>query len=318
MNAINLKIDEIAEILLYQINEGSYSRRLGGLGLYGGEGGIVLFLAHYLEYNRGHRNAAMIANYLEEYLDKLCEGEFNHTFASGVSGILSAIRLLARENMLDVDYTELESGYEQYMLKKMNQDFEAGNYDFLHGALGVAFCYCQNRKFIDSVVKYMEDTAIKKGNVYKWVSNLGRDQSVGYNIALSHGMSSVVLILAQMYLSSYKQDILKKLIKGAVNYILSQEMDYRQYGSFFPSHSLENATSYAVGKSRLAWCYGDLGIAVALWQCGNILTIPEWTEKALEIFAFSTSRKNPSDTMVWDACVCHGCAGNAMIYKYIY
>lgn len=316
MKNIKVKIDEIANALLFQLKEGGPEQ--WGNSLYSGNYGIMLFFSYYLKYNTNPDNVVIIQNYMDECLDKLCEGELNHTFASGASGMLYAVKLLVKEQLLNVDYTELATGYEQYLLNKMERDLKMQNYDFLHGALGVGFYYQKNKKFIDSLIRHLENTAIKEGHNLKWASNLGINQGNGYNIALSHGMSSIAIVLAHMYSSGYYEDKLKYLIIGTVNYILSQEIDCRQYGSFFPSQSLENNNQSTLGKSRLAWCYGDLGIAVALWQCGNILKIPAWTEKALEVLISSTSRMTSSDTMVWDACVCHGTAGNAMVYRYMY
>jgi lantibiotic modifying enzyme len=71
-------------------------------------------------------------------------------------------------------------------------------------------------------------------------------------------------------------------------------------------------------KSRLAWCYGDLGVAAALWQAGKVTENCSWMNKALDIYRFSANRISLQDAMVNDAEICHGTAGIAMMFSYMY
>ena len=70
--------------------------------------------------------------------------------------------------------------------------------------------------------------------------------------------------------------------------------------------------------SRLAWCYGDLGVATSLWQAGKALHNREWQEKALEVLRFSTSRRDIRSAGVIDAGLCHGAASVCMMFHYAY
>jgi lantibiotic modifying enzyme len=67
--------------------------------------------------------------------------------------------------------------------------------------------------------------------------------------------------------------------------------------------------------SRLAWCYGDLGIAMSLWQAGIALQNEAWKNKALEILLFAAEkRRDLQQNWVKDAGLCHGTAGIAHIF----
>ena len=70
-----------------------------------------------------------------------------------------------------------------------------------------------------------------------------------------------------------------------------------------------------IQRSRLGWCYGDLGIAMALWQAGVALHNESWKNKALEILLFAAEkRRNLEKNFVKDAGLCHGTAGIGHIF----
>jgi lantibiotic modifying enzyme len=106
------------------------------------------------------------------------------------------------------------------------------------------------------------------------------------------------------------------MLEGCMNYILLQEIDHARYGSYFSNASLENNPDPA--QSRVAWCFGDLGIAWSLWQTGIALNNLQWQEKALEIMKHATQRVNREQTSVNDCGICHGSAGVAMVFRRFY
>ena len=65
----------------------------------------------------------------------------------------------------------------------------------------------------------------------------------------------------------------------------------------------------------MAWCYGDLGVGIALWQAGKALKKEKWKKTGLEVLLQSTSRQTFHETSVIDTGICHGCSGIAMIYR---
>ena len=108
-----------------------------------------------------------------------------------------------------------------------------------------------------------------------------------------------------------------ELLSGAVNYVLSQQKDFKQFGYNFPNF-IPIDPSELVSKSHLAWCYGDLGIGMALWQAGKSTNNSDWKEKGFEILLQTTQRQQYEDSFVRDAGICHGSAGLAMIFHRMY
>ena len=77
-------------------------------------------------------------------------------------------------------------------------------------------------------------------------------------------------------------------------------------------------TAFVAGEepiaSRLAWCYGDPGIAATLLVAARAAGEPAWEDKALEVARAAASR--PAErSFVRDAGVCHGAAGLAHLFN---
>lgn len=74
-----------------------------------------------------------------------------------------------------------------------------------------------------------------------------------------------------------------------------------------------------IRKSRLAWCYGDLGVLWALYNSSGVLDDLELRTYALEAFVSAARiRRGLRSNYVNDACVCHGAAGLSAIFKSLY
>jgi lantibiotic modifying enzyme len=197
-----------------------------------------------------------------------------------------------------------------------------GNYDFLHGALGTVLYFIARMKKNEDVLKILQEFIVqlhdmgeKSNGSMKWSSVIDHEtQKTGYNISLSHGMSSIAVILSKLYaIKGIDKEMVTSLLQGCINYILEQEIDKDKYGSFFPSYALESMEQ--IQKSRLAWCYGDLGMSMALWQAGIALQNETWKNKALEILLFvSEKRRDLQNNLVMDAGLCHGTAGIGHVF----
>jgi lantibiotic modifying enzyme len=106
-----------------------------------------------------------------------------------------------------------------------------------------------------------------------------------------------------------------KLISGAINYLLRNKQDPEKYKYYFNSIIYE---AEPIEARRLAWCYNDLGICLALWQAGDILNNETWKQEAIEILTHSTKLREVDDTRIIDAGLCHGASGVAHLYNRMY
>ena len=315
---IKQKVDSIAECIFAKIQK----QEEKFFGLYNGEFGILLFLFYYSRYSKNKTHILLTEKYAERLLELFIEKEKMHTFCSGFSGILYLFEFLRENDIIDLDISGIQQILEKYIVARMRQDIKQQNFDFMHGAIGVGLYFLKrktNPEYIHELVEFLYSIAEKDNDnhIFKWKSVIDDEKNLsGYNISLSHGMSSIIIFLSRVILNGIKDEKVFEVLSCTVSYILAQQIDFMQYGSCFPIYSLESSDN--VLKSRLAWCYGDLGIGMSLLQAGKAIDNKEWKEKGLEILLKSTKRRSYQDSFVVEAGICHGSAGIELIFRRMY
>ena len=289
-------------------------------GIFGGDFGSLLLLFYYAKYSKEKKYIIVAENLLKRLLDNLDNQQ--HSYCNGLSGILYLFEFLKDEQFIEVDLSESIMVIDNYLLKKLDEDTNNKQNDFLHGSLGTSFYFLKidRQKVTNKYIDFLYNSAKKNDNIqntFSWTMGLEKYHSrTGSDISLSHGMASLIIFLVRTYEQEYNSYKIQKMISTGINFILNQEINPLKYGSYFPCFSLEK--SEIPIRSRLAWCYGDLGVATALWYAGDIMKNEVWRRKAIDIFQYSTKRLLPSDTYVSDASICHGSAGIAMIFNRMY
>ncbi|MBW8522966.1 hypothetical protein K0U91_15765 [Chryseobacterium chendengshani] len=253
--------------------------------------------------------------YIEDIFNSIENYDSISTYCAGVSGACLGIGYLNFSNFgedgrFDFISDEVEEFIDLDYLSYIKDD----NIDFLHGATGIAFYYVERLKedeekykhHIETLLSHLDETGIWENSMLRWKEST--------NISLSHGMASIVILLCNLLRQNidFNVDILR-ILKGAVNYILSQEIDYSKYGSFFPNKSNSEEI-----RSRLAWCYGDLGVALCLLNASEILNDDLLKKKALLIINCASTRRNLEENFIVDASLCHGASGIAMFFYSLY
>jgi len=317
---VKQKVDLIANCIF---SHNQYSQN-EPFGLFDGSCGQLLFLLYYSNFSKNKRHILLVESFAERILQQFITSVNSHTFCSGLSGILYLFDFLLENDCIDIDVSYAQPMLDNYLADKMRQNIQQNYYDFMHGALGVGLYFLKkktNPEYIWEIINFLYQTAEKDVDkqTYKWKSFVlvNKKNCAAYNLAMSHGIISIIIFLTRVVKSGIHSEKIVNMIVYTINYILSQEKDYLKFGSYFPSFILINSQE-CVLKSRLAWCYGDLGIGLALWQAGNVLEKTEWEEKGLNILIQSTKRKILSDTFILDAGICHGSAGITMIYRRMY
>ncbi|MDR3141668.1 MAG: hypothetical protein LBU37_08095 [Tannerellaceae bacterium] len=291
-------------------------KRLASLGLYNGEFGVFLYLSLYNKVFPDAIIENINSTYTEQIIQQWSDYPDNHTYCSGTSGILDMLYYLEEKNIYHIDLTEAIDYMENSIANKMIQDISEGNYDFLHGALGPA-SYLLNRNskldYVENFIYLLYKYSAKGNGMHKWpfFDEIGGNKT--YNISLSHGISSIVLFLTEAYRKNIAIEKVTELLFGSISYILDQKFDsVTDNLSMFPSFSKENDTM----PSRLGWCYGDLRIAVALWKAGESLKQDDYKKWAIRIVENALSRINLASNLVYDAGICHGTTGIAIIFQH--
>lgn len=144
-----------------------------------------------------------------------------------------------------------------------------------------------------------------------WESKIGNMK----NISISHGIASICIFLTKTYSSNLNKLKSKELAMESINFILNQENIFtKDLISKYPSFCRINSKN----NSRLGWCYGDLGIAMAFWHYSQVFQDKVIEQKAIDIFLFNSKRRDLDLNAVIDASLCHGTSGIALIFYRMY
>ncbi|NOQ24520.1 MAG: hypothetical protein GQ564_04085 [Bacteroidales bacterium] len=291
-------------------------------GIMGGKVGIATFLFYYAKLYDKQDPYDYALELLISVFDDINNGFNYHTQAGGLAGIGTAIEFLTQEELIEADTDEMLGGLDDFLYKKMIHELKNSNYDFLHGAVGIGLYFLKRKsnkkshEFLKNFVNELDSIAYKDEQGIRWLSVLNREEnSQGYNLGLSHGIASIIVFLSKLYSEGIAKEKVLGLLSGAVKYLLNQQLDITKFKSNFPSWVCKDEPST---HSRLAWCYGDLGIGIALWQAGNNTNNETWKEKAIEILLHSTKRRDLKEDSIVDAGLCHGSEGIAHIYNRMY
>jgi len=131
----------------------------------------------------------------------------------------------------------------------------------------------------------------------------------GYtNLGLAHGIPGVVAILARYIAADLDAARARTLLDGAVAYLRSVAQP--RVGSRYPAWLPTTGES----TSRVAWCYGDLGVAVALMSAATITGRADWRADALELAHGMAARPFEASQAI-DTGLCHGAAGVAHLFN---
>lgn len=141
----------------------------------------------------------------------------------------------------------------------------------------------------------------------------GRRVAGGYNLGVAHGIPGILGFLALVHEAGLAGDRPRRLLEAAVPWLLDQR--------------LPTATEPCIPRAlvpgelpepcRIAWCYGDLGVAAVLFNVARRLGRPDWEREALGL-ARHAAKVAPEKAGVVDAGLCHGAAGNAHLFNRLF
>jgi len=298
------------------------------IGVLGGISGLSLFEFYLGKYLNDEDRLDKASEILLYGIDRLNEGYNDPSYCNGLAGLGWTIDHIDSNGFIDMNADSFLSELDDYLTESMNIYMTNGNYDFLHGGLGIAFYFLHRLthtqvtelktkyiNIIDAFLTSLESLASTEENSkYKWISILDRKTgSTGANFSLSHGVSSIHSFLGKTSQLSVFKERSKRILSRSINYL----MTYRNKGhhqSRYPSWiSPEGNIDNSI--TRVAWCYGDLGVGLSLFNVGNNIGNEELITEGYETIIDTCNRRNSSESCVVDSGFCHGSFGNAHIYR---
>ncbi len=288
----------------------------GPLGLqYGALGKAVFFLQYARQfaddyyYEQGQQLISAV-------FDQLNHPDFQPVLALDreLAEIGATLEYLNYFGLLPLETNQILPEFDNLLYGYLQAHLRAGSYDPNNGALVVGYYYLMRLRSTDAVRPHLEELVdalaalaqpTADGSLY-WISTFYRESRT--YLCLSHGLAAVVMFLLAVKAQGIRTALCTDLVGKAMRYLSSHRLDYATTGHFFPSYVGNEA------KTRLGWCYGDLGIAYALFRSGQALHDEAAQQLGLEIFSVSTQRRDFANNNIEDAGLTYGTAGIATMY----
>jgi lantibiotic modifying enzyme len=138
-----------------------------------------------------------------------------------------------------------------------------------------------------------------------------------YNFGVAHGVPGVIGFLSAACAAGVATERAESMLRGAVEWMLARPQA-RAGDPGFPgwmtASGVDAAEAVPAEAARLAWCYGDLGIAATMLAAARCARESRWERAALGIAGRAAAR--PADRSgVMDAGLCHGAGGVSHVFN---
>ncbi|RRA97742.1 lanthionine synthetase C family protein [Larkinella rosea] len=324
MNQLLIDTPTRLETELHRIYELIASEPIAGnFSLLSGQVGYAVFESYY-QRHFGLTDTSRVWERLGAGMDAIQSGEVDHTFAGGISGIAWGFLHLHNHGFLadgSDNPHEIVAALDEPLFLLSMEDLYAGSFDYLHGGLGACLYFLERPRtpeivyYLTEIVNQLEKIAIKKidGSMTWYFRNFDQpnDRSVSYNLGLSHGTASIVALLSLLYQHGYAQSACARLIEGGLQWLWSVRNE--NHPVVFPRQLFDDQPRNEF--SRMAWCYGDLGIAHTFQLAGEILKNNRWKQIAEQTMLKAATRRTRKETLVSDTAFCHGSGGIGHLFS---
>ncbi len=293
--------------------------------LQGGKAGSSLFL-YYAGIYTGNEK---FIEYSRLYFEKSyriffeLENKVQRKVLHGYTGILWLYQHYINLGFIEYNNNTKDTFevFDELISKELFVEKQTKNYDLFYGLLGYGVYFLERNKFtpqkdrLDDIVNILDEIALKKEYGITWEDKLDRKEHKDkelINLGFAHGIPSIIVFLAYVYKETGNSKALN-LIHQSVNFLKHHELDISK-GSLFSFHILDDKPHNY--PSRLAWCYGDLGIGYAILKTGILITDENLVNYGEKILINLTNKTIQDETTgVKDAGFCHGASGVAHLFN---
>lgn len=287
-----------------------------------GDAGAALFFATLAQAQpeRAAQHIDVAFDFLDRAIASLVSGQVQmSSLYSGFTGIA-----WVAEQFRTSDEDDPNSDIDEVLMRHLGQRPWRKDYDLISGLAGYALYALDrnNAAMLSTIIDRLWENAEVTPDGSTWFTEyaLLHPQQKPlypngyYNLGLAHGVPGVIAILGQACARGIAEEKARPLLDGAVRWLLAQK-NREEIGFCFRTVVLREEDR--LRPSRVAWCYGDLGIALALLWAARSVGESAWEAEALDIARHAALRANGS-TGVVDASICHGTAGNAHLFNRLY
>jgi lantibiotic modifying enzyme len=288
--------------------------------LAGGISGLALLHCYLAQSQRGPDHAALAGRHLHRAITAVADSPTCAALYSGLTGVGWALAHL-QGRLPDLDGEDDLAAIDKALLSHLDQSPWRDDYDLIGGLVGFGV-YGSERlprpaalACLECVAERLAETAEHRAEGITWWTNpawlpaeaRARYPQGYYNLGLAHGVPGVIALLGQV--SSVAAARARPLLDGAVRWLLAQQLP-----GGYPHWVGPEGTDR---PGRLAWCYGDPGVAAALLLAARCVGEPAWEREARAVARRAAGRP-PDQAGVMDAGLCHGAAGLGHLFNRLF
>lgn len=293
--------------------------------LFGGSAGLAIFYAYLAQTDwvENPDNSAM--TWLEQAIATTTSEKTPFSFFRGFPGVAWATSHL-QGRLFDSD-EDPNPAIDEALLTFLAGSPWPNLYDLVDGLVGLGVYALERlpnpcaRGLLERLVERLDLTAERTATGITWWTSpevlFGPQRAAcpqGYhNLGLAHGVPGVIALLGQIWQAGIAQAQVQVLLEGSVSWLLHHQLPPTSPSRF--TFWLTDAAEQE--PTQLAWCYGDLGIALALLSAARMVGKPDWEATALTL-ARAAAWRSSTATLVPDAGFCHGAAGIAHLFNRLY
>ena len=297
-------------------------RLASAVDLAGGSAGVALLHAQLALATGDERERELAEQGVAALAEALADVPMGLSLMGGFSGLAWTIDRIERSLRNDED---LAAEIDGALVAHLARSPWLGDYDLVSGLAGFG-AYALSRlpartarPILRAVLDRLEELALPDLGGLAWRTPpelLPPQQRETFpagcwNFGLAHGVPGVVAVLAGMASARFEVARVRSLLRPAVDWLLARRLSgQRAYPALVSSGEPRE-------PARLAWCYGDPGVCLALVAAGAALKDPALIDVAVEIAA-SAAATEPARSGVVDTGLCHGAAGLLHIFNRLY
>ena len=320
---MNKEIDKIIHLLadeIVQFNEINPFQFLGA-----GSLANSLFFYKYGKYKKNDEILNFSLNEFEKVYDTIDYKNLdsNLSLIAGYAGVGWLYQYYVNHNIIEYD-EDFFSFFDDFVLDFCKKDQAIGRFDLFYGILGYGSYFLQRSRYdkekadfyLNEIVSIFSNMAIRDEYGITWFSDIFSDVKGQINLGMAHGVPSIISFLTKVYIIN-GNTIAMQMANDSIKWILNFKSTDKNATSLFPYFvNQNNEEKKAHDSTRLAWCYGDLGIGYSIYTYGEATNNKIFMEEGLIILKNCALRKI-HDTFVGvvDKGFCHGSVGIYYIFN---
>jgi len=291
-----------------------------------GAAGLAVLFTYLAQTHTNHEYATQALAFLEHAMDAVATTPMEPALHGGFIGVgWTVAHLMGR--LIEPGKDDPNTAIDEFLVNYVSHTPWRHTYDLISGLVGFGV-YALERlpdpvavRCLEEIITRLAELAQESDEGITWLTAASllpewqrkRFPHGYYNLGLAHGIPGIIALLGHVYTAGVAGNQARHLLEGAVPWLLAHQIEDPERSGFADWHTREDRPS----RARLAWCYGDPGVATTLLLAGRAVGEPAWQQAALTI-ARRAAQRPAAQSGVVDAGLCHGAAGLGHLFNRMY